>query len=217
MPILAPRLSLGSREIYFRTMNTPRRTFLSTLASILFSRSARSASEQSASPIIDDLSREPPTATIGTNWQLFTDTVMGGVSKATMARETIEGRAVIRLRGNVSLENNGGFVQISLDFVPDGGPIDASSWSGIEVDVYGNGEEYAINLRTTDLTRPWQSYRQAFRAAPNWGTVRLPFNRFVPNRTDIPLDLHRLRRLGIIGIGREFTADISVGGVRFFR
>jgi hypothetical protein len=142
---------------------------------------------------------------------------MGGVSKATMARETIEGRAVIRLRGNVSLENNGGFVQISLDFVPDGGPIDASSWSGIEVDVYGNGEEYAINLRTTDLTRPWQSYRQAFRAAPNWGTVRLPFNRFVPNRTDIPLDLHRLRRLGIIGIGREFTADISVGGVRFFR
>nr|WP_281806617.1 CIA30 family protein [Methylocystis echinoides] len=167
--------------------------------------------------MIDDLSREPPTATIGTNWQLFTDTVMGGVSKATMARETIEGRAAIRLRGNVSRENNGGFVQISLDFRPDGGPIDASSWSGVEVDVFGNGEEYAVNLRTTDLIRPWQSYRQTFRAAHNWETLRLPFKRFVPNRTDIPLDLHRLRRLGIIGIGREFTADISVGGVRFFR
>jgi hypothetical protein len=198
-------------------MNTPRRTFLSTLASIFVSRPARSEDQQTASPIIDDLSREPPMATIGTNWQLFTDTVMGGVSKATMARETVEGRAAIRLRGNVSLENNGGFVQISLDFRPDGGAVDASEWSGVEVDVFGNGEEYGANLRTTDLTRPWQSYRQTFRAVPHWQTVRLPFKNFVPNRTEIPLNIHRLRRLGVIGIGREFLADISVGGVRFFR
>jgi hypothetical protein len=198
-------------------MNTPRRAFLSKLASIFVSRPARSEDQQTASPIIDDLSREPPIATIGTNWQLFTDTVMGGVSRATMARETVEGRAAIRLRGNVSLENNGGFVQISLDFRPDGAPVDASAWSGVEVDVFGNGEEYGVNLRTTDLTRPWQSYRQTFRAEPHWQTARLPFKSFVPNRTDIPLDIHRLRRLGIIGIGREFLADISIGGVRFFR
>ncbi len=142
---------------------------------------------------------------------------MGGVSKATMARETVEGRAAIRLRGSVSLENNGGFVQISLDFSPDGGAFDASVWSGIEVDIFGNREEYALNLRTTDLTRPWQSYRQTFRAEPRWQTIKLPFKSFVPNRTDIPLDTHRLRRLGIIGIGREFLADISIGGVRFYR
>jgi hypothetical protein len=198
-------------------MNTPRRTVLSALASIFVSRPERSDDQQTASPIIDDLSRAPPMATIGTNWQLFTDTVMGGVSKATMAREMIEGRAAIRLRGNVSLENNGGFVQMSLDFRPDGGPVDASAWSGVEVDVFGNGEEYGVNLRTTDLTRPWQSYRQTFRAVPHWQTVRLPFKSFVPNRTEIPLDIRRLRRLGVIGIGREFLADISVGGVRFFR
>jgi hypothetical protein len=169
-----------------------------------------------ASSIIDDLSLEPPLATIGTNWQLFTDTVMGGVSKATMFRETVDGRPAIRLRGNVSLENNGGFVQISLGFRPEGGPIDASSWNGIELDVLGNGEEYGVNLRTTDLTRPWQSFRQTFRANPRWGTVRLPFERFVPNRTDMPLNIHRLRRLGIIGIGRQFFADVSIGGVRFY-
>jgi hypothetical protein len=196
-------------------MNTPRRTVLSALAGIFVSRPA-GGNQQTASPIIDDLSREPPMATIGTSWQLFTDTVMGGVSRATMARETIEGRAAIRLRGNVSLENNGGFVQISLDFRPDGGPIDASSWRGVEVDVFGNGEEYGVNLRTTDLTRPWQSYRQTFRAVPHWQTVRLPFESFVPNRTEMPLDIHHLRRLGIIGIGREFVADIAIGGVRFF-
>jgi hypothetical protein len=199
-------------------MIAPRRTFLSTLAGALFSRPVRSESQQTIAPeVIDDLKREPPIATIGTRWELFTDTVMGGVSRATMAREIVEGRTAIRLRGDVSLENNGGFVQIALDFRPDGGSIDASSWSGIELDVLGNAEEYALNLRTTDLNRPWQSYRQTFKAAPRWETVRLPFGDFAPNRTEIPLDLHRLRRMGIIGIGRAFHADVSLGGVRYFR
>jgi len=119
--------------------------------------------------------------------------------------------------GNVSIENNGGFVQISLDFRPDGGPIDARGWRGIDVDAFDNGEEYGLNFRTTDLTRPWQSYCRTFIAASQWETVRLPFESFVPNRTDVPLNLHRLRRIGIIGVGGEFFADISVGGVRFFR
>lgn len=199
-------------------MIAPRRTFLSTLAGALFSRPVRSESQQTIAPeVIDDLTREPPITTIGTRWELFTDTVMGGVSRATMAREIVEGRTAIRLRGDVSLENNGGFVQIALDFRPDGGSIDASSWSGIELDVLGNAEEYALNLRTTDLNRPWQSYRQTFKAAPRWETVRLLFSDFAPNRTEIPLDLHRLRRMGIIGIGRAFRADVSLGGVRFFR
>ena len=199
-------------------MIAPRRTFLSTLAGALFSRPVRSESQQTIAPeVIDDLTREPPIASIGTRWELFADTVMGGVSRATMTREIVEGRTAIRLRGDVSLENNGGFVQIALDFRPDGGSIDASSWSGIELDVLGNAEEYALNLRTTDLNRPWQSYRQTFKAAPRWETVRLLFSDFAPNRTEIPLDLHRLRRMGIIGIGRAFHADVSLGGVRFFR
>ena len=44
------------------------------------------------SSIIDDLSREPPLAAIGSNWRLFTDQVMGGVSKGTMVRESVAGR-----------------------------------------------------------------------------------------------------------------------------
>ena len=62
--------------------------------------------------IIDDLSRNFPIASIGTSWQLFTDRVMGGASNGTLVRDTVAGRAAIRIRGNVSLENNGGFVQM---------------------------------------------------------------------------------------------------------
>ena len=61
------------------------------------------------------------------------------------------------MRGDVSLENNGGFVQISLDLAPDGHAVDASAWSGIEFDVFGNGEDYGVHLRTADLSQPWQS------------------------------------------------------------
>jgi len=167
------------------------------------------------SATIDDLSLEPPVAVIGSKWRLLTDRVMGGVSNGAMTRDVIGGRAAIRMRGDVSLENNGGFVQIVLDLSPDGGIVDASAWSGIELDVFGNGEGYGVHLRTDALTRPWQSYRQMFMAEGEWRTVQLPFDRFVPYRTDVPLDRHRLRRIGVVAIGGAFAADLALGGLRF--
>ena len=165
--------------------------------------------------VIDDLSREPPLSTTGARWQLFTDRVMGGVSNGTMTREIMSGRPAIRMRGDVNLENNGGFIQIAIDLVPDGKAKDASDWGGVELDVFGNGEEYNIHLRTEDLTQPWQSYRQSFRAGPQWQTVQFRFEEFVPYRTDIALDIRRLRRIGIVAIGRAFSADLCVGALRY--
>ncbi len=167
------------------------------------------------SPVIDDLSREPPLSTIGTQWQLFTDRVMGGISNGTMMRETVAGRPAIRMRGDVSLENNGGFVQIALDLGAGGDAVDASAWRGLELDVYGNGEEYGVHLRTADLSRPWQSYRQSFRAEPRWQTILLAFPDFVQHRTDMPFNVRRLRRIGVVAIGRAFAADLAVGGLRY--
>jgi hypothetical protein len=167
------------------------------------------------SAIIDDLSREPPAAAIGSRWRIFTDRVMGGVSSGTMVRDAVAGRPAIRLRGEVSLDNNGGFVQIVLDLSPDGGTVDASGWSGIELDVFGDGEAYSVHLRTDVLTRPWQSYRQIFTACAQWRTVQLPFDRFVPYRTDVLLDTRRLRRIGLAAIGRAFAPDLALGGLRF--
>ena len=50
-----------------------------------------------------------------------------------------------------------------------------------------------------------------------WRTVQLPFDHFVPRRTDVLLDTHRLRRIGLVAIGRAFSADLAVGGLRFMR
>lgn len=115
------------------------------------------------------------------------------------------------MHGDVSLENNGGFVQIAIDLAPDGTAVDASAWQGIELDVFGNGEAYGIHLRAEDLTRPWQSYRQSFRADPQWRIIQFRFVDFVPYRTEAPLDTRRLRRIGVVAIGRAFSADVAVG------
>jgi hypothetical protein len=197
-------------------MKISRRTFILAAVGMAADTPAMAQTLSRNAPIIDDLSRAAPEASIGTSWQLFTDQVMGGVSTGTMSRELVGGRLAIRMLGDVRLENNGGFVQLALDLSPDAGVVDASAWSGIELDLYGDDQEYGMHLRTSDLTRPWQSYRQSFRVLPEWQTIRLPFAGFSPYRTEIPLDLRRLRRLGLAAIGRAFSADLAIGGLRFF-
>ena len=169
-----------------------------------------------AGDIIDDLSAAHPQASHATRWELVSDRVMGGVSQGTMRRELVQGRQAIRMQGCVSLENNGGFIQIALDLAPGGGEIDARAWRGIEVDACGNGETYNLHLRTADIVRPWQSYRSKFRAEDQWKTHRLLFAGFDAHRIDTPLDVRRLRRIGIVAIGRNFDADLAIGGIRFF-
>jgi len=165
---------------------------------------------------IDDVTQPPPRASNGADWELVADRVMGGVSNGTMHRERVRGRAAIRMQGDVRLENNGGFLQIALDLAPNGTSIDASRWAGLEIDVIGNDESYNLHLRTADVVRPWQSYRQSFVPTQEWQTVRLAFSDFDAHRIDAPLDPSTLRRIGIVAIGRAFHADIAIAGVRFF-
>lgn len=197
-------------------MRCDRRTTLILATSMLIPSDVARSEAMPATRVIDDLGRDNLVATIGTRWQLVTDRVMGGVSDGTLVRETVSGRPALRMRGDVSLENNGGFVQMALDLAPDGGVIDASAWTGIELDVIGNDEDYGLHLRTGAVERPWQSYRQSFRAGASWRTVQLAFADFVPHRIEVPLDVRRLRRIGLVAIGRAFAADLAVGGVRFF-
>jgi hypothetical protein len=142
---------------------------------------------------------------------------MGGLSRGTAVRETVAGRAAIRMRGEVSLENNGGFIQMALDLAPDGCSLDAGGFEGVEIDVLGNGERYGAHLRTPSVTRPWQSYRQSFTAGPEWQTVRLPFARFEPHRIGVPLDIRCLARIGMVAIGYAFAADLAVARLALYR
>ncbi|KAL3799974.1 hypothetical protein HJC23_007447 [Cyclotella cryptica] len=85
-----------------------------------------------------------PFTSSGSQWLGITDRVMGGVSSGSLSRETIDGRVANVLRGTVSLENNGGFVQMATDLALDPSVdmfVDASEFDGVELEIYCEGRE----------------------------------------------------------------------------
>ena len=166
--------------------------------------------------IVDDFQRIDRVSALGTTWRAVTDRVMGGVSAVSLDYCNVEDRRGLRLTGLVRLDNNGGFVQMGLDLCAPDDFLNAESFTGVELLVHGNDERYSVHLRTADTLRPWQSYRAHFTAVPRWQTRRLPFAGFTPHRLTAPLDLRRLRRLGIVAIGRAFHADFTIGELRFY-
>ena len=168
------------------------------------------------SDLIDDFSN-PEQASNGQRWRFFSDRVMGGVSLGDAAHGVIDGRPALRLAGEVSLENNGGFIQVALDLAADGRAVDASAFAGVELTLRGDGADYAVNLRTLELRYPWQSYRASIPSSASWETHRLPFKDFLPQRTDRPLNPARLRRIGLIAIGEARRVDVAIAELRFYR
>jgi len=165
--------------------------------------------------MIDDRTSATLRASNGGGWLAVTDTVMGGRSAAVLESALIADKPCLHLHGKVSLENNGGFLQASLDLAG-GDTLDASGYDGIAIEVLGNGEHYNLHLRTGDTHLVWQSYRVTFQALPYWQNLYFPFDSFVPHRIGSPLNRARLRRLGVVAIGREMRADVHFSRVALY-
>lgn len=150
------------------------------------------------------------------HWEFVADTVMGGVSTGNVTHEIFEGREATVLRGEVSLDNNGGFIQMAFDLCQDGSSVDCSAWDGIQATVWGNSHTYDIRLRTAQLTRPWQSFRTDFETTSEWQTVQIPFASFIAHRVEAVFDPTCLRRVGIVAIGHEISALVAVSSIGFY-
>jgi hypothetical protein len=166
--------------------------------------------------LIDDRQSGDLQATLGTQWRLITDGVMGGVSSGTLGTGRREERNCLQLQGEVSTKNNGGFIQAALELAQSG-TLDASGYAGVELDVYGNGEAYNVHFKTSRVWLPWQHYRASFMAEPGWHTVRVPFAEFEGYRIGAAFDPARLERIGIVAYGRDFMADLCIGRVALYR
>jgi len=167
--------------------------------------------------LIDDFSRPDGRSALGPEWRFFADTVMGGVSRGQAGRDSIAGESCLRLTGQVSLENNGGFVQVALPLEGPDGPLNAGAWKGIRLLVRGTGGVYDVHLRTGETRHPWQYYRASFPVTEEWASVDLPFDAFQPASLREPLDPAQLTRVGIVAARRAFQADVAVATLSFYR
>lgn len=210
--------------------NKAKRQAEQKLAGPVMKKSALAFAACNVSGVIDDMTETFPVAKCGTEWALSTDQVMGGVSRGEVVDTIItdasgEERKCLLLKGQVSTAYNGGFIQMALDLsnsIPPGTPVDASAFDGLEADVYcPRGESYNMHLRTPDCLSFPSSYRASFdTCAREWTTVRVPWSAFEgsgPGAEERPLDTTSLRRLGLLGFGRDYDAELAVAGLRFFK
>lgn len=77
---------------------------------------------------------------------------MGGVSTGSLSREKIQEKYCNVLRGKVSLQNNGGFIQMATDLALDPSVdmfVDAGEFDGVELEIYceGAGVEEKFNVQ----------------------------------------------------------------------
>ncbi len=147
-------------------------------------------------------------------WRFFTDGVMGGVStgKATFIREN--DRYLARIEGQVSTENNGGFIQLRMD-LPDALP---ESVAGVRLVARGNDQRYFVHLRTTGTRLPWQYYQAGFETTGQWREIRLPFEDFRPSGALLRAKprADRVKSVAVVAFGREHIALIDVKEIGFY-
>jgi hypothetical protein len=194
--------------------------------------------ECTLSGVIDDISEAFPLTSSGTEWRGISDRVMGGRSDGFIKREVdLEGRPANVLTGHVSLDNNGGFLQMVTDLSLDPATknaVDASEYDGMELDILyrnsdGDGDDTTKDSKTTSKTfnvhlrtpgtLQQASYRHTFEVeeGPNkWAKIMIPWTSFQGYGVAEPLDISALRRIGIVAIGEEMEVFLAVGGVRFY-
>ena len=147
-------------------------------------------------------------------WSYFADTVMGGVSEGAAKFEDQGLDQVIRLIGEVSTANNGGFIQVRSPVLWEA----AKGKTGIKLTIKGNGDQYYLHVRTANTRLPWHYYQQNFQTNGSWREVRLPFDAFVKSSSLMKTKLNqsKIKTIGIAAYGKDYSADVSVQGLEFY-
>ena len=144
------------------------------------------------------------------NWAYLADTVMGGVSQGG----AVFSAGALRLTGQVSTKNNGGFIQIRTRV----DPTQAVGKSGIKIKVKGNGDIYYLHIRNASARLPWQYYTASFKTSEKWKDIKISFDEFEKSATLMPRRLKpdSIKTIGLVAYGKDHDADVSIANLEFY-
>lgn len=198
------------------TMNTRRHRYFSILAGLatagaLLLPSTANATDRSLAEF-----GEQENKTLG--WRIVNDGVMGGRSKGSIST-TDSGTLVFK--GNLSLENNGGFSSLRTEDLG----LNLSDSAGLIMRVRGDGRTYQVRLGSDARYRGMQvSFMAEFPTEQGeWSEVRVPFSDFTGTlfgRTlkDEVLNTAKVRRLGLLLADKKAGPfSLEVDWIRSFR
>ena len=163
---------------------------------------------------LDNL-EEPGLTKQGQQWSFFTDRVMGGLSKGQANVSSISNIKCYQMTGDVTTENNGGFIQIRAPLKP---LINAKNYEGIYIKIYGNNKDYSLHLRTKLTLAPWQYYSYSFEAKKKWVEIKVPFINFKQSNFYQPKKLtnQNIKSIGLVAGFDNFYADICLAEIGFY-
>ncbi|MBE0472493.1 MAG: CIA30 family protein [Methyloprofundus sp.] len=150
---------------------------------------------------------DPLTPDTVSAWDFVSDQVMGGGSQGQVVQQQVNGAWLTCLQGQVSLENNGGFIQMQFDLRA---VDDLADFDGVYITWRGDAPAVAAHLKTTELRQPWQSYKNTVFPSPEWRTDYWRFEQFVPYRTGIPINLKLVTHFGLLAIGQAGPVNLCI-------
>ena len=182
--------------------------------SIFLSKSSFLHASENKAMILDNLSN-PGVSSQGQNWAFFTDGVMGGLSQGKAIISKVNDVNCYHMTGDVTTENNGGFIQIRNQLKPS---ISTEEFEGVYFKVFGNNEEYSIHVRTALTMAPWQYYKYSFKTNSKWTVIKAPFNEFKKSSAYQPKKLvgQNIKTLGLVAGFKDFQADICLSEIGFY-
>ena len=150
-------------------------------------------------------------------WQYISDRTMGGVSTGKAVLEKDGENFFVRLIGNVSTKNNGGFIQLRSKFSFANLEKNNKKFRGVRINVRGNGETYYIFIRTNEMKSYRDYYSASFIAKSEWEVIDIPFSKFKHRLSNnLKLVNKDILTFGIVAYGREFVSDVSVSEITFY-
>ena len=115
------------------------------------------------------------------NWSVVNDGVMGGLSRGRFSVNE-EGHGLFK--GNVSLENNGGFSSVRYNFESKS----VNRFKKITLRLKGDGKQYQIRVKAR--ISDYFSYIVYIKTNGEWQTLEIPFSEMAPsfrgNKLDLP-------------------------------
>ena len=164
--------------------------------------------------VLDDLTNSGKTLQ-NQEWSFFTDGVMGGLSQGNVSKDNISGKSCYRMQGNVTTENNGGFIQIVAPIKP---IMKVKDFEGVYIKVFGNNKRYFLHIRTPLTLAPWQYYNFSFEALSNWTLIKAPFEDFKRSNFYQPKTIlnQKIKTIGVLAGFDNYQADICIAEIGFY-
>jgi peptide methionine sulfoxide reductase msrA/msrB len=171
--------------------------------------------EAGAGLLIDDFASVSGSGPAGVKWELVGE--QGSLSPAGKV-ETLEqeGRTCLRVTGAVKA-GPGGAIQARRSLMARRRPLDGHLYAGVRLMAKGNGESYAVYLRTRDTRYPQQNYQAQFATSGQWQEVKLPFKSFVATGVRQLLNPAELTGIAVVAAGKEFNADLAIDEIGLYR